>query len=75
LPPDSLTVDAERLYWASERTPFITSVDKRTGHDAVSHVTGGSVNNLLSFADYLQPLPGDTFTVSLLFVTFASDSC
>ena len=58
LPPDSLTVDRERLYWASKTTPFITSVDKRSGLDVVSHVVGGSVNDLLAFADYLQPMPG-----------------
>jgi len=60
LPPDSLTVDRDRLYWTSKMTTFVSSVDKRTGFDVASHVAGaGSVNNLLAFADYLQPFPGE----------------
>jgi len=57
LPPDSLTVDRDRLYWTSDITTFVNSVDKRSGLDVISHV-GGSANNLLAFADYLQPFPG-----------------
>ena len=38
-------------------TPFINSVNKRTGLDLVSEVVG-SANNLLAFGDNLQPFPG-----------------
>lgn len=57
LPPDSVTVDRDRLYWTSDTTTFVNSVDKFTGLDVASHVAG-SANNLIAFADYLQPFPG-----------------
>ena len=67
LPPNSMTVDQDRLYWTSDMTSFINSVDKRTGLDLVSDAAG-SASNLLAFGDNLQPFPGkqSLFTTSPL---------
>jgi len=57
LPPDSVTVDRDRVYWTNERTAFINSVNKHTGLDHAYDVAR-SANNLLAFGDNLQPFPG-----------------
>ena len=57
LPPDSLTVDRDRVYWTNESTAFINSVNKRTGLDH-AYYDARSANNLLAFGDNLQPFPG-----------------
>jgi len=57
LPPDSLTVDGDRLYWMSDTMTFINSVNKHTGLDLVSDAAGAA-NILLAFGDNLQPFPG-----------------
>ena len=58
LPPDSMAVDRERLYWTSDMTIFIYSVDKLTGLNFASDDVPGSADDLLAFGDNLQPFPG-----------------
>jgi hypothetical protein len=58
LPPDSLTVDQDRLYWTNDAQQVMMSVDKRTGLDLVTDETSSPVKNILAFGDNLQPLPG-----------------
>jgi len=57
LPPSSMTVDQDRVYWTNDMTSFVNSVDKLTGLDLVSDAAG-SANSLLAFGDNLQPFPG-----------------
>jgi len=72
LPPDSMTVDQDRLYWTNDMTSFINSVDKRTGLDLVSDVAG-SASNILAFGQHLQPFPGKQSLSITTLVTCISD--
>jgi hypothetical protein len=58
LPPDSLTVDQDRLYWSNDAQQVMLSIDKRTGLDLVTDRSTSQHKNILAFGDNLQPLPG-----------------
>jgi hypothetical protein len=66
LPPDSLTVDQDRIYWTNDAQQVMMSVDKRTGLDLITDRTQSPVKNILAFGDNLQPLPGQCSVIQSL---------
>uniref|UniRef100_A0ABM0LYR5 Proto-oncogene tyrosine-protein kinase ROS-like n=1 Tax=Saccoglossus kowalevskii TaxID=10224 RepID=A0ABM0LYR5_SACKO len=56
LPPDSLTVDHQSVYWTNDIQGLLNSVDKDSGDNFQSHdATGISV--VLAYGSNLQPMP------------------
>jgi len=57
LPPDSLTIDQDRIYWSSDSQRVMNSVDKYSGLDFIAE--GGSAGgNVIAIGENLQPMPG-----------------
>ena len=69
LPPDSLTVDQDRLYWSNDAQQVMLSIDKRTGLDLVTDRSTSQHKNILAFGDNLQPLPG-TWSTLIFYLSF-----
>ena len=57
LPPDSLAVDHQRLYWTKRGEGVLISVDKATGGSLVRE-TLADIEEILAYGAHLQPLPG-----------------
>ena len=57
LPPDSLVVDHQRLYWLNKTDHVVKSVDKFTGQNLVLE-TSGNITTLVAYSYLLQPEPG-----------------
>ena len=57
LPPDSLSVDHQRLYWTNRNEGVLISIDKHDGSNLVRE-TLPSVDRIQAYGQHLQPLPG-----------------
>ncbi|KAK2186839.1 hypothetical protein NP493_187g02000 [Ridgeia piscesae] len=56
LPPDSLVVDHQRVYWLNKTDHVVKSVDKFTGQNLVLE-TSGNISTLVAYSYMLQPEP------------------
>ncbi len=62
LPPDSLAVDYQRLYWSSNEHGAVFSCNKSNCVDIkkqiLQNVKGKGLQQILAYGSHLQPLPG-----------------
>ena len=63
MPPDSLTVDLDRLYWTNKEKASVNSVLKDSGSDFITeHVKDAP--SIIAYGKHLQPMPGILDNVS-----------
>ena len=64
LPPDSVAVDHQRVYWSREKDSILHSVLKKTGEGYFSRqvvpssAKGGHMIQVLAYGMHLQLMPG-----------------
>jgi hypothetical protein len=67
LPPDSMTVDQERLYWSNENQKVLLSIEKNaTGAEPRVEATQTDISQVMTYGNHVQPMPGKPFLCNRL---------